>query len=622
MKRFIAILTTVIFVLTLTFVPSNLDSSFAASHGNSIPYYGSKSGNTVWIDNTWGPDVIGNCIKKPLGSDHAEMAITCLSMANAAEIRQDLVEGIAVDTLGFNAAPWSVNYEKSFLDNFVANEPAVTFAFKKEKINGVTRNVYLVVVRGTTDVADTMTDAYSFLYDEGFQTAADNAVEHLEQFMSACRGKSISKIKKEKAKNVFIITGHSLGASVANLVAKDVINNKYANPKNTLAFTFAAPRTAKSSNRSKYCRIFNFINKEDIVPNLTRKATWKGVNIQWSRDQFYPEIDNEFHNINGLDLVEEMNTILPLEKIKNAHACDTYMAHLLSVRAQYDYGAYRLIGAEMTTGGGPVGLDFPTKTKINDRFVWLDYEEAQSLFFSLSKNGDAYWLDGEDENIFGGIVSNGRTFYFDVSNWKDGKVRIYKRYTYGEREKIYSTKKDVQVVGYYNGYLYVNQYGKSYYKNDQDYIKCNLRRIKVKTGKISTVKKGYRATSSYDNHFVLEKVGDGFINGLNTRYIYDAETKKTNRLPVEYATSYATPTGIINYEYETIYQENEPTISICDYDGQNKKIVLSGFYCALWLSDDEAGFVRNEKEYDKGITYILNTSTGEQKQGNGLWEDE
>ena len=78
----------------------------------------------------------------------------------------------------------------------------------------------------------------------------------------------------------FLITGHSRGASVANLLARDLLRppeegDAPARPQDVFAYTFAASPTTRSDTASndEYRGIFNVVNPTDIVPKVPL-VTW------------------------------------------------------------------------------------------------------------------------------------------------------------------------------------------------------------------------------------------------------------------------------------------------------------------------------------------------------------
>lgn len=78
----------------------------------------------------------------------------------------------------------------------------------------------------------------------------------------------------------FLITGHSRGASVANLLARDLLRvpvagESPAQPRDVFAYTFAASPTTRSdaATNEEYRGIFNIVNPTDVVPKVPL-ATW------------------------------------------------------------------------------------------------------------------------------------------------------------------------------------------------------------------------------------------------------------------------------------------------------------------------------------------------------------
>ena len=72
---------------------------------------------------------------------------------------------------------------------------------------------------------------------------------------------------------IFLVTGHSLGAAVANLVAGHLNSCKDTNhcpgsrtEKDIYAYTFATPKTVKNKQGNEYQNIFNILNNNDVVP--------------------------------------------------------------------------------------------------------------------------------------------------------------------------------------------------------------------------------------------------------------------------------------------------------------------------------------------------------------------
>ncbi len=90
----------------------------------------------------------------------------------------------------------------------------------------------------------------------GFGVAATRVKAIVEQFVAQ---------NAEKPNDaIYWTTGHSRGASIANIYAKKLTDEG----KTAFAYTFACPNTTTSSDASDYTTIFNIVNEDDLVAYL------------------------------------------------------------------------------------------------------------------------------------------------------------------------------------------------------------------------------------------------------------------------------------------------------------------------------------------------------------------
>lgn len=108
----------------------------------------------------------------------------------------------------------------------------------------------------------------------GFKAAETEIAEMLERYLKE------QGIDADHA--TMLITGHSRGASIANLLAADLDNRStksdgdvLVNADSLYAYTFAAPGSTRSDARAdnEYRNIFNVVNESDIVTQLPL-STW------------------------------------------------------------------------------------------------------------------------------------------------------------------------------------------------------------------------------------------------------------------------------------------------------------------------------------------------------------
>lgn len=282
-----------------------------------------------------------------------EKAIIGVILSRAAEVGEYNVRK-ALQTLNFSLSSIQTdNYGKSLWD---IQEPAYAFAHQLVSLNGTDTNVFAVVIRGTSEPEDWITDISAAL--NGFHTAADYILSQLEPYIIRLRNEYPAE------ETVFFITGHSLGGAVANIIATRL--SPFAPDDKIFAYTSAAPKVSQVHDTAGD-HIFNTINAEDVVPRLP--PDWfppyfwgyrYGADIpspSFSRkDPANAAMYQHFSSITGgKDLKAMMKlsyqgpaliTDLPAHfRIVNvAHSTDTYLAYLLArpdARAIQNYSIRR-----------------------------------------------------------------------------------------------------------------------------------------------------------------------------------------------------------------------------------------------------------------------------------------
>ncbi len=94
---------------------------------------------------------------------------------------------------------------------------------------------------------------YDLPYAENFCLAAEDIMATQADYLSGL------------ASPVFLVTGHSRGAAVANILGAELTER--FGESNVFAYTFATPRTVREEYRT-YSNIFNIINPADLVTYL------------------------------------------------------------------------------------------------------------------------------------------------------------------------------------------------------------------------------------------------------------------------------------------------------------------------------------------------------------------
>lgn len=139
-----------------------------------------------------------------------------------------------------------------------------TMAHQLVGINGEVKHLFALVARGSKEQSDwnaNFSAGINVITDGthvGFSKAAEVVEEQFTSYMS--------KYQDDKYENLILITGHSKGAAVSNIVAKRLSEKDSNTKENLYAYTFATPNTVGDwYNRGDYPNIHNVVNYRDLV---------------------------------------------------------------------------------------------------------------------------------------------------------------------------------------------------------------------------------------------------------------------------------------------------------------------------------------------------------------------
>ena len=180
---------------------------------------------------------------------------------------------------------------------------AFSIGYKKVSLNGETYNAYVVPIRGTTGNDEWLSNfklgAAGDSYHYGFKKAADGVLSTLR-----------SKIKTKN--NIFLITGHSRGAAVANIVAGELtIDKDLASPNHIFGYTYACP-AVKIGADTTLDNVININNPGDAIPELPL-ADWgyqrygKSLSLSTNK-KFYDNMKVQYKNALGREYAGILNT--------------------------------------------------------------------------------------------------------------------------------------------------------------------------------------------------------------------------------------------------------------------------------------------------------------------------
>ena len=227
------------------------------------------------------------------------VCLSCMVYENSVKDEDEEHKRIAVQfkKLGFDTNSDS----NSFIKNHYYEDPTAEsmdtaeqgsyspswIVHKTINTDGEDIDLVCVVIRGTykCEWIDNFDPGIKMTH-EGFEHAADHIKEISDEYIRD----NINSGNKVK----ILITGHSRGAAVANILGKKYDDTADDADRNDIyVYTYATPNVTKSvtANDRKYSNIFNIINPEDFVTKvLPRKWNYRryGINYVLPSKSIYP----------------------------------------------------------------------------------------------------------------------------------------------------------------------------------------------------------------------------------------------------------------------------------------------------------------------------------------------
>lgn len=181
--------------------------------------------------------------------------------------------------LGFKDDDIEWNYILDYTTPLTGNnQAAYSFAAKDIATPNGTKKLVFVILRGTplsanewiSNINVSDTTRQNIETHEGFFQTTENIKNALYDYLSN------HKIQTSEA--IFLITGHSRGAALANLLGAMLANEGAISGEQLFVYTFAAPNVSQSEKTASpaYHFIWNIVSAEDIVPTVPpNRNNWK-----------------------------------------------------------------------------------------------------------------------------------------------------------------------------------------------------------------------------------------------------------------------------------------------------------------------------------------------------------
>ena len=282
------------------------------------------------------------------------LAKVAVGLASAAYIQGDIEQcfgDMEYELLGGQ----SYNYGKP---TTYENNDFVAYSIGHKVIDG--HDVYIVAVRGTPKSEEWISNFHlgQSAYHFGFHNAASEIIAKLGEYVSG-------------SDNIFLITGHSRGAAVANIVAGEITSRfSWASAEHVFGYTFACPAVkyvedaSIASNMQNLTNIRNFNAPGDVVKEVPLK--------DWGYERYGREIllpaegivfenfKNRFEKVYGMafggklsteEFVDSLKTIAATREAFSNISSDNPEEYLDAVehRMLFDVLGWHLGGMESVT---------------------------------------------------------------------------------------------------------------------------------------------------------------------------------------------------------------------------------------------------------------------------------
>lgn len=207
---------------------------------------------------------------EPSTTYNHELAITSLALSGSVYIRDGVKNALLEAGFEEKNINSNVNIDHDFALGAASDYVDYTIGYKE--LGGNYGDLVVISIRGTVETGEWANDVWfepSTADHTAFVNTKNNLLNDVSDFLAK------HDLRKGAKDLKFLVTGHSRGAAVANLLAVD-LDGKYAYKDNIFVYTFASPTVSKNAQTVGYENIFNIINPEDLVPKLPPESMGYG----------------------------------------------------------------------------------------------------------------------------------------------------------------------------------------------------------------------------------------------------------------------------------------------------------------------------------------------------------
>ncbi len=250
-----------------------------------------------------------------------------------------------------------------------------------------TMPLVVVDVRGTVTGNDWLNDITTQFESDNnrFAALADEVLTNVENYLSST----------ELQNPIILVTGHSMGAAIANILAARL--NGIMDPGNVYAYTFATPRTvneAVSGNQAvNYPNIFNILNSNDVVTYVPLTITLPVVNY-WKRHGTDLYINMPFNETLNTDILGML-----------CHAMSVYLNWLNSSEDLSLQEMLALSEEARVRGLLPIiaKIKCPVGVTIKDsdgNIIGYESQQENAVYPDMLNSGVVSWIEEDGAKMF------------------------------------------------------------------------------------------------------------------------------------------------------------------------------------------------------------------------------